>query len=587
MSFSNLGQGVKAVEFLSEFILSIKIESYLILFPVIVSFSFYTIFQKRFKINKIIKSYNKKIKKQNDKFVFIKKNLYVLLLIFIFVSIYICTLNLKFMQNKYQVIPNNQLIILPSNSNLAIKQFGVGIYFLSDVSSIIFDTRVDLFDYNEEKIKNKKINKDKYNVLIENDDMLSIINSEVDPDLNNINKYLITSNASYKNEMTGIFKNKNLIVVLMESVNMMAIDEKSFPTIYKLYNEGISFKNNYSPRSSCSTSNSEMATMTGIIPLNDYCIVGADYSRENTYFQSIFNVFRKNGYSTSSYHGYPDQYYTRSRYHKLVGSEKYYTPDDLKMKYYKGIVNWSSDVELIEKSVPYFIDEDKFMSYIITVTTHMEYTNNSIYSDKYADMWDDTNYNDKVKRYLSKLKETDLALEKLLEELEEEDKLDDTVIALFADHYPIGLERNEIRSVLGKEMDNAIHDFDKTPMMIYSSELDKPINVEKYTTITDLLPTLLNLFGVEFDSRLYMGNDVFSNYDDFALFADGSWRNKNGYYDVSTSKFTFTNGSKNYSLTELTKINNINLNKIYINRLILENNYYEYLEKKLKEYSND
>ena len=51
---------------------------------------------------------------------------------------------------------------------------------------------------------------------------------------NKLNNYFINRNITPKNEYTGIFEGKNLIVILMESTNEIFINEKEYPTLYKL-----------------------------------------------------------------------------------------------------------------------------------------------------------------------------------------------------------------------------------------------------------------------------------------------------------------------------------------------------------------
>ena len=379
--------------------------------------------------------------------------------------------------------------------------------------------------------------------------------------------------------MTGIFEGKNLIVVLMESVNMIAINEEEFPTLYKLYNEGISFRNNYSPRNNCSTGNNEFTSMTSLFTINNTCT--ANTYRRNSYFEAIFNMFENSGYNTSSYHGYTEKYYYRNTIHKNMGSSAYYGVDKLGIKYSLTYGEWSSDIDFVKASVPNFINEDKFMAYLTTVTTHQTYNIHSEYGDMFVDEWKDTDYSMMVKRYMSKMKYLDMAMEELLNELEAAGKLEDTVIALFADHYPYGLTNKQINSVLDYNV-NVNKEVDRTPMMIYNAGIE-PKKIEKYTTMIDLLPTLLNLFNVEYDPRLYLGHDIFSDYDDVAIFADGSWQDEIGYYNAVSGKFI--DGNKNDNLThtneEIVALNNTIQTAQKMSGLAIKNNYFNYLKKGL------
>jgi len=221
------------------------------------------------------------------------------------------------------------------------------------------------------------------------------------------------------------------------------------------------------------------------------------------------------------------------------------------------------------------------MAYLTTVTTHQTYNIHSEYGDMFVDEWKDTDYSMMVKRYMSKMKYLDMAMEELLNELEAAGKLEDTVIALFADHYPYGLTNKQINSVLDYNV-NVNKEVDRTPMMIYNAGIE-PKKIEKYTTMIDLLPTLLNLFNVEYDPRLYLGHDIFSNYDDVAIFADGSWQDEIGYYNAVSGKFI--DGNKNDNLThtneEIVALNNTIQTAQKMSGLAIKNNYFNYLKKGL------
>ena len=91
--------------------------------------------------------------------------------------------------------------------------------------------------------------------------MKDIIENETNNTLNTLNKYFISQNISDKNEHTGLFKDKNLIVIMMESVNDIIINSKYYPNFDYLLNHSYYFENNYSPRNSCATANNEFSTL--------------------------------------------------------------------------------------------------------------------------------------------------------------------------------------------------------------------------------------------------------------------------------------------------------------------------------------
>ena len=392
--------------------------------------------------------------------------------------------------------------------------------------------------------------------------------------MNNINRFLINRPIPPKNEFTGIFEDKNLIVILLESVNDIFIHEEYFPTFYYLFNNGISFRNNYTPRNSCSTGNNEMTAMTGLFSINNICTVNV--YNQNRYPQSIFNVFNRQDYHTSSYHNHGDIFYNRTVIHRNMGSSKFFGPDALGIPWTTDFGQWASDLTLMQRSMPHFIDEDPYMAFITTVTPHRAYTVYSVYAERHAEMFANQGFSRPLRRYLSKLKELDLALEYMLKNLEAEGQLENTVIAMFSDHYPHGLTNAQINEFLDYDV-NVRREIDRTPMVIYHSGTPAK-QVYKYSTIIDLLPTLLNMFNTQHDPRHYFGIDLMSQQASRAIFADGSWQDEIGFYSATSGRFTPTNNNDlTYTREELIEINNHISSMKRMSGGIIRNNYFHQL----------
>ena len=578
MGVGNAEQGTKIVDYIKDFIVAAKWQSYLFIIPFVLYLIYIWYIEK--KINEYLLNKTAVFKFENSTLIkkvysYVKAFIIILLLS----GVYYFTLISDVMQNKLQVIDNTKLILSNENPNLSVSQFGVYIYGLSDIAVNTFNiTREEdigdiIANQNGDLIKDKtrEIDDSAWEYLIQNE------NRNI---YKKLNDYFINREITPKNEKTGIFEGKNLIVILMESVNYISIDKDRYPTIYKLWSEGISFRNNYSPRNNCSTGNNEMTVMTSLYTINHTCT--ANKYKNNIYPEAIFNMFNDLGYKTTSYHNYSDHYYSRKTIHKNMGSGQYYNAGDLKIKWSSVYEEWPSDVDFITQSVPKFIYEDKFMVFMSSVTTHQPYMVSSEYGDKNLDKLSDTDYSKSVKRYMSKMYELDKALELLLQELEISGKLDDTVIALFCDHYPYGLSNKDINTVLDYDV-NVNLEVDRTPMIIYNSKIDAEV-IYEYTSIIDLLPTLLNMFNVSYDPRLYLGYDIFSDYDHRTYFADGSWQDKVGFYSASKGKF-IPSGEEVYTSEEIKEINNEIILKQSMSSLAIKNDYFNYLFKKINEYS--
>ena len=489
--------------------------------------------------------------------------------------------DITILQHKLQTISNKELLLSNDNSNLSVSQFGVYVYGISDIIVNTFNIEYESdYTFSNNNFNNNEVETD-YNRFIDDSSWNALIENETSSTYNKLNNYFINREITPKNDKTGIYKDKNLIVILMESVNYIAIDEERYPTIYKLWSEGTSFRNNYSPKNNCSTGNNEMTVMTSLFTINHTCT--ANKYKKNVYPESIFNMFNNIGYSTSSYHDYIDHYYSRKTIHKNMGSGAYYNAQDLGIKWSSVYEEWPSDVDLIKTSTPKFINEDKFMVFLSTVTTHQTYNVHSEYGDKNLDKLTDADLSTTTKRYMSKMYELEYALKLLLEELEAAGKLEDTVIAMFADHYPYGLSNKQINSVLDYDV-NVNNEVDRTPMIIYNAG-QEPVIVEDYTSIIDLLPTLLNMFDINYDPRLYLGRDIFSDYEHRTYFYDGSWQDEKGFYNSSKGKFIPKDENVAYTDEKIVEINKEIALRQSMSSLAIKNDYFNYLFKGLEKYT--
>lgn len=496
---------------------------------------------------------------------------YSLLVFVLLIGLYIPTITLEFMQNKFQYVSNKVLFKNPALPNVAINQFGISMYGILDVKSKVTGKPSDLSEVAELE--------ENFEREIDDEKIKEIIAEEKDATMNSLNKYFYSRNITEKNDYTGMFEGKNLILIMLESTNNLMINEEYFPTLYKLYNEGISFTNNFSPRNNCSTGNNEFSALTSLYTINNVC--SANVYKDNTYFESIFNLFSNKGYTATSFHNYTEKYYYRKTIHSNLGS-KYYGVDDLKIPYSNAYKEWPSDVSLMEEAFARIDHSKPYMSLLTTVTTHQPYGVSSTYGDKYLDRFKDLDVSKSVKRYLSKMTELDLALERLLELLEEEGELEETVIVMFGDHYPYGIKTEELQEMFDYDLEENMA-IERTPFIIYNSEIEAK-KIDTYTTYINITPTLANLFNLDYDPRLYLGEDLFSeDISDIAIFADGSWENEYAYYDAEASKISYKVKDFTYTDEEIYNINKEINQKISMSNLAIVKNYFSYLNGKLNE----
>lgn len=420
----------------------------------------------------------------------------------------------------------------------------------------------------------KEEEKDSYNITYIDFDKL--IKNEEDNTIKEMHEYFSSQEASKKNKYTGMFKDKNLIVLVGESFSSLAIREDLTPNLYKLYKEGFQFDNFYTPIFPVSTADGEYITDTSLIPKEgvwSFLRVAGNYMP-----YSYANVFEKQGYSSNAYHNHTATYYERDKYIETMGYNSYLAVGT-GLEDRMDTSNWpNSDYEMVKTTVDDYINNEKFMAYYMTVSGHMNYTkigNMMVYRN-----WNqvkDLPYSNKAKGYLAANIELDKAVGELLSRLEQAGKLEDTVIVISGDHYPYGLTLGEINELSTFERDDKFEKF-RMPFLIWSGSMKGPIKVEKIGSSLDVLPTVLNLFGAEFDSRLLMGRDILSDSDPIVIFSDRSFITDKGRYNSLTEQFTPNEGvtvEEGY----VDKINTIIYKKYQMSRLILENDYYKHVFK--------
>lgn len=416
---------------------------------------------------------------------------------------------------------------------------------------------------------NKEEQNIEYNVT--NIDFDKLIQEENDQTIKQMHEYFKEQTPSNKNEYTGIFKDKNLIVLVAESFSSLAIREDLTPNLYKLYKEGFQFDNFYTPIFPVSTSDGEYITDTSLLPKEG---VWSFKEIDGNYIPySYANVFESLGYSSNAYHNHTATFYDRDKYIETMGYNSYLavgTGLEDRMDTSK----WpNSDYEMVDVTIDDYINNDKFLAYYMTVSGHLNYTKSgNCMVDRNWDKVKDLPYSDKAKSYLAANIELDKAVGRILQELEEKGKLEDTVIVISGDHFPYGLTLDQINELSTYERDDTFEKY-HMPLLIWSGSMKEPMKVEKLGSSLDILPTVLNLFGVEYDSRLLMGRDLLSDAESIVIFSDRSFITNKGKYNSITGEF-FANDGVEIDENYIKQINEIIYKKFEMSRLILENDYY-------------
>lgn len=331
------------------------------------------------------------------------------------------------------------------------------------------------------------------------------------------------------NSMTGILKGKNVIFVLMESIDDIACREDVMPTLYKMSKEGINFSNMYaSIYGAAATMNSETVTNIGLYAPQDGSIISS--FAENYFPYSLAGRFANAGYVARQYHANYPKFYNRDMMHKAFGYKEYVC-----FRNYLGekAGDPGLDTVLIEEDGLYctLTQDEKFFDYIISYTAHLPYDKTDGYVQLALERhpeYEGLTYSEEINNYFVKARITDDMLGGLIQRLEQDGLMEDTVIVVMGDHYPYGLsDKDALYDLSGVDRYEQL--LYKVPFVVWTPGIE-PMQIDKIASSIDVVPTIVNLMGLG-DCSMYVGHDIFDEkYDGYAYFSDGSWICGDGYY---------------------------------------------------------
>ena len=365
------------------------------------------------------------------------------------------------------------------------------------------------------------------------------------------------------NEYTGILEGKNVIAVMLESIDDWLITPEVMPTLHGMMTGGINFTNLYTPDyASGYTFNTEFAFNLGVYP---YSNGNVSYALTRSAFpHSIANMFAAEGYNANSFHeGEPD-FYNRGPMHTAFGFEIYHCYRDYPLMG----VSVHDDTFLPKNDVLWeaMTGSEPFYSFVITYTAHLPYAQDDFTVWARNQFPEYNGYGEELSGLYAKARITDEMFRLMLERLEAEGKLDNTVFVCFTDHYAYGIQDAELLQQKSEEAGSAI--LEKTPAFIWWPGCEG-VQIDKVCQTVDLAPTVMNLFGMEVPKNL-MGSDILDDsYEGYAIFPYTTWV-KDGTY----VKYGEVQWNESMTEEEIQQMNAFVQRYYYINDAILEADYY-------------
>lgn len=416
-----------------------------------------------------------------------------------------------------------------------------------------------------------------------------LYDSAENEELRNITAYISGLEPTMENAYTGLFEDYNVVFVTAESLSRYGISDTCTPTLYKIMNQGFVFDNFYNPRWYHSTIDGEYVNCLGQYPCSsDWSF----YKSAETYQPyALGNALKPRGYTCKAYHDFTFYYYNRSETHANMGYDFKAIDYGLEIPYYSPY----SDLDTMEAVYDEFINEDPFVTYFMSFSGHLPYNYSynamSLKNREEAEkLTEGMNLPEEAVAYIASQMELDKALEFLMEKLDEAGTLDHTLFVVTPDHYPYGLDSDVYDAMAGADISTDHFELHRSCLGIWSTAMEDgelrlrdgsvvegPVKVEKLCASVDILPTLLNMLGVNYDSRLLAGHDIMSDSEELVIFADHSFMTDKVRYNTSTGEVHYLVDEKyvpnGYIDSMIEKVENI----LYISDEIINTDYFSFV----------
>ena len=435
------------------------------------------------------------------------------------------------------------------------------------------------------------------NVL--NVDLVSLASDSSNKEIKELANYFNNLTPTNKNEYTGMFKGYNVIFISVEGLSGYAIDPTLTPTLYKMQHEGFYFTNFYTALHYTSTSNGECQHLLGLYPKdgNPISMKRSGEVKMNAYF-SLAQQLGREGYVNLAYHNNENNLYGRAASHTNLGYDYRYMGHGMGGEYSSsGKMLWPQrDSYMAEITVGDYVNlSAPFNVYYMTISGHTPYSWNWV-AKQYKDILEPYSWSEKTKAYVATVIEFDRMMEVLLKSLEDAGKLDNTLIIAAPDHIPysdtdvldelagksFGANETLAKSLSEKNLDTEIY---RSCAIIWSHSMTEPVVVDKVTCQVDLLPTVSNLLGLSYDSRMLAGKDAMCEDEGMVIFHSKSWRTDSGFYNALTQTFTPAPGvtmTEDEQAEYVSYMKKYAANKLNMTAKIIENDFYDVMKKYIK-----
>lgn len=464
---------------------------------------------------------------------------------------------------------------------LSMHKLGVAVTTGKDAQAMLFPDRnsVDVCEFNEAYITADDVNDEGYGPQIdESIDLQALYDNAEDEEIKNITAYVSNQQPTYENQYTGMFEGYNLIYITAESLSRYVVREDWTPTLYKIMNEGFVFENYYNPSWYKSTIDGEFVNCLSQYPAFSKWSMQESSDTYQPY--ALGNALSGLGYTSRAYHDYGSYYYDRSDTHPNLGYDFKAIELGLELPSQD---TYFSDLEMMQVTYEEFSKDEPFNVYFMTYSGHLpyDYGDNPIAEKNRAEaerLTEGLPYNDTVRAYIAAQLELEYALEYLVEQLERDGLLERTLFVVTPDHIPVVLDSGDYDMLAGANVSDNKFETYHSCLGIWNVNMEEPVAVDKICASIDILPTILNLMGINYDSRLLAGRDILYDEPGCFMLSDYSYMNEDICYDVYRGEVLYSNRADEEATSNAVyDIMNMIEQKYYISDKIIERDYYRYV----------
>ncbi len=464
---------------------------------------------------------------------------------------------------------------------LSMNKLGVAVTTGRDAQTMLFPdyNSVDIGEFNEAYITADDVNEEGFSPQIdENIDLQALYDNAENEDIKDVTAYVSNQAPTYENRYTGMFEGYNLIYITAESLCRYVVREDWTPALYKIMNEGFVFDNYYNPSWYKSTIDGEFVNCLSQYP--SYSKWSMQESSNTYQPYALGNALSGLGYTGKAYHDYGSYFYDRSETHPNLGYD--FKAIELGLELPSQDV-YFSDLEMMQVVYEDFSKNEPFNVYFMTYSGHLpyDYGNNPIAEKNRTQaerLTEGLPYNDTIRAYIATQLELEYALEYLIEQLERDGLLEKTLFVVTPDHIPVVLESEDYNTLAGKNVSDNKFEMYHSCLGIWNVNMEEPIEVDKICASIDILPTILNLMGINYDSRLLAGRDILYDEPGCAMQSDYSYMSDDICYDVYKGEVLYSAwADKEYTSNTVYDIIKMIEQKYYISDKIIETDYYRYV----------